>query len=76
MLRIIDSDEKPSLGYVYEGIQRAKTAIKEMFRNKKIAYQAYTEIIKTTWNKHLKQSLHAKAYFLAFFYDEKFIEKH
>ena len=78
LLRIVDSDEKPSLGYVYEGMQRAKSAIKEMFRNKKTAYQPYTEIIKTRWDKHLKRSLHAAAYFLnpAFFYDEKFIEKH
>ena len=78
LLRIVDSDEKPSLGYVYEGMQRAKNAIKEMFRNRKTAYQPYTEIIKSRWDNHLKRSLHATTYFLnpAFFYDENFIEKH
>ena len=54
LLRIVDSDEKPSLGYVYEGMQRAKNAIKEMFRNRKTAYQPYTKIIKTRRDKHLK----------------------
>ena len=76
LLRIVDADEKPSLGYVYEGMQRAKKAIKEMFRNKKRLYQPYTQIIKSRWDKHLRQDLHAAAYFLnpAFFYDEHFVE--
>ena len=35
LLRIVDADEKPLLGYVYEGLQRVKKAIKEMHSNKK-----------------------------------------
>lgn len=78
LLRIVDADERPSLGYVYEGMQRAKKAIKKMFNNKKNSYKSYTEIIKTRWDKHLHRNLHAASYFLnpAFFYDENFIEKH
>ncbi|XP_038995722.1 uncharacterized protein LOC120120036 [Hibiscus syriacus] len=77
LLRIVDGDEKPSLGYVYEGMQRAKNAIKEMFRNRRALYKPYTDIIKARWDKHLKLNLHAAAYFLnpAFFYDEKFCSK-
>lgn len=77
VLRIVDGDEKPSLGYVYEGMQRAKNAIKEMFRNRKSQYKLYTYLIKARWDKHLKRNLHAAAYFLnpSFLYDEKFCEK-
>ncbi|RYR50051.1 uncharacterized protein [Arachis hypogaea] len=77
LLRLVDADEKPSLGYVYEGMQRAKIAIKTMFRNRKVAYTPYTSILKIRWDKHLKLDLHAAAYFLnpGFFYSEGFVEK-
>ncbi|XP_057740532.1 uncharacterized protein LOC130957705 [Arachis stenosperma] len=77
LLRLVDADEKPSLGYVYEGMQRAKIAIKTIFRNRKTAYTPYTSILKMQWDKHLKRDLHAAAYFLnpGFFYSEGFVEK-
>ncbi|GAU21482.1 hypothetical protein TSUD_242050 [Trifolium subterraneum] len=62
LLRIVDGDERPSMGYIYDGIQRAKNAIKFMFRNKKTAYTPYTDILKARWDKHLKRDLHAAAY--------------
>ncbi|XP_057452499.1 uncharacterized protein LOC130744326 [Lotus japonicus] len=77
LLRIVDGDEKPSMGYVYEGMQRATNAIKTMLQKKKDLYKPYTEIIKARWDRHLKRDLHAAAYFLnpAFSYDEKYQEK-
>ncbi|XLU41322.1 hypothetical protein S245_036136, partial [Arachis hypogaea] len=77
LLRLVDADEKPSLGIMYEGMQRAKIAIKTMFRNRKSAYTPYTSILKMRWDKHLKRDLHAAAYFLNpdFFYSEGFVEK-
>ncbi|XP_025609680.1 uncharacterized protein [Arachis hypogaea] len=58
-------------------MQRAKIAIKTMFRNRKYAYTPYTSILKIRWDKHLKRDLHAAAYFLNpyFFYSEEFVEK-
>ncbi|RYR04632.1 hypothetical protein Ahy_B06g084405 [Arachis hypogaea] len=58
-------------------MQRAKNAIKTMFRNKKAVYTPYTSILKMRWDKHLKRDLHAAAYILnlAFFYSECFVEK-
>ncbi|XP_025634499.1 uncharacterized protein [Arachis hypogaea] len=38
LLRVVDADDKTSLGYVYEGMLRAEDAIKEMFRQSKTAY--------------------------------------
>lgn len=76
LLKIVDVDEKPSLGYVYEGMQRAKNAIKEMFKGKEHMYKPYIDIINARWDKHLNCGLHATAYFLnpAFVYDENFEE--
>ncbi|KAK2411095.1 hypothetical protein QL285_046412 [Trifolium repens] len=72
-----DGDERPSMGYVYDGMQRAKNAIKAMFRNRKSSYKPYTDIIKARWDKHLKRELHAAAYFFnpAFQYSGDFNDK-
>ncbi|XP_028786844.1 uncharacterized protein LOC114742796 [Neltuma alba] len=64
LLRIVDSDEKPSLPYVYEGMRRAKVAIKEMFKRNKELYKPYTSIIQARWDRHLKTNLHATSYLL------------
>jgi len=53
LLRIIDSDKKPTLGYVYGGMHRAQKAIKENFKNKKRVYRPYTQIVKDKWDKQL-----------------------
>ncbi|GAV84465.1 LOW QUALITY PROTEIN: DUF659 domain-containing protein, partial [Cephalotus follicularis] len=63
LLRIVNSDEKPSLGYVYEGMFRTKMAIKNLFNNKK-KYKPYTNLFKLCWDRHLRKNLHAVAYFL------------
>ncbi|XP_072074146.1 uncharacterized protein [Arachis hypogaea] len=42
LLRVVDADDPPSLGYVYEGMLRAEDAIKEIFRQSKTAYQPST----------------------------------
>lgn len=77
LLRIVDSDEKPSLPYVYEGMQRAKNGIKEMFKRDKNRYKPYTNIIQARWDKHLKTNLHAASYLLnpAFMYGPDFMNK-
>ena len=78
LLRICDSDEKPAMGYVYEGMYRVRKGIKELFKKKKTLYQPYIDIINARWDKLLRKSLHAAAYWLnpAFQYDkESFCQK-
>ncbi|PNY02045.1 hypothetical protein L195_g025349 [Trifolium pratense] len=77
LLKIVDGDERPSMGYVYDGMQRVKNSIENMFRNRKTAYQPYTDIIMARWDKHLKRDLHAAAYFFnpVFQYGHDFNEK-
>ncbi|XP_021996920.1 uncharacterized protein LOC110894059 [Helianthus annuus] len=64
LLRICDSDEKPSLGYVYEGMLMIRKGIKELFRRKRRNYKRYVDIIDARWDKMLRKSLHAAAYWL------------
>lgn len=72
LLRICDSDEKPTLGYVYEGMYRARKGIKNLFRNDRNLYKTYTNIIDARWDKMLRKSLHCAAYWLnpIFQYDQ------
>ena len=73
VLRIVDADERPSLGYVYDAMYRARKAIKNIFMNKKTLYKPYTRIIKHRWDRQLRQKVHAAAYLLnpVFAYDKK-----
>ncbi|KAL8555016.1 hypothetical protein ACS0TY_002992 [Phlomoides rotata] len=73
VLRIMDTDRRPSIGYVYDGIYRAKKAIKDVFSHKKKLYKPFTNIIKARWDKQLRRDIHAAAYLLnpAFAYDRE-----
>ncbi|PKU70417.1 hypothetical protein MA16_Dca007169 [Dendrobium catenatum] len=64
LLRIVDSDEKISLGYLYDGMYRARKANKAMFINVKRSYKPFTTIIKRIWDTQLRQSIHSATYFL------------
>ncbi|CAA7038795.1 unnamed protein product [Microthlaspi erraticum] len=78
LLRICDSDEKPSLPYVYEGMYRARLGVKKIFKKEKRLYKPYTRIIDSRWDKMLRRDIYAAAYFLnpAFLYDkENFCQK-
>ena len=78
LLRIVDCDERPSMGYVYEGMYRVRLGIKKLFNYNKRLYKPYTEIIKQRWDQQLKKSIHSAAYWLnpCFQYDrENFCNK-
>ncbi|XP_020689439.1 uncharacterized protein LOC110104586 [Dendrobium catenatum] len=64
LLRIMDSDEKPSMRFLYDGMYIARRAIKLMFKNSKRLYKPYTSIIKRRWDRQLRQGIHCAAYFL------------
>ncbi|KAL2532982.1 BED-type domain-containing protein [Abeliophyllum distichum] len=78
LLRIVDADEKPSLGYVYDGMDRAEKTIKNIFLIKERLYKPYIDIIDERWDKHLRHNIHVAAYFLnpAFIYEEGFLSSH
>ncbi|KAG6525984.1 hypothetical protein ZIOFF_015958 [Zingiber officinale] len=74
LLHVYDTDERPSLGYVYEGMYRAINDIKKLFKNKERSYKPYTDIINERWDRMLRKNLQATAYYLnpAFQYDPTF----
>ena len=58
LLRIVDYDERPSMGYVYEGMYRVHLGIKKLFNHNKRLYKPYTEIIKQRWDQQLNKNIH------------------
>ncbi|KAL0010821.1 hypothetical protein SO802_005929 [Lithocarpus litseifolius] len=77
LLRIVDSDEKPAMGYVYEGRYRVIDGIKKNFKDKKRLWEPYVNIIKDRWNNQFYRDIHAAAYWLnpAFQYDSSTLNK-
>ena len=71
LLRICASDDKPSLGFVYEGMWRVIKGVKELFKNKERLYGKYVGIIESRWDRMLRKNLHAAAFYLnpAYQYD-------
>ncbi|OMP06034.1 hypothetical protein CCACVL1_01744 [Corchorus capsularis] len=72
LLRMVDSDERPALGYVYDGFIRANNAIRETFKHQRKFYQPFINILQERWDFQLCQDIHAAAYCLnpVFQYDE------
>ncbi|KAJ9166911.1 hypothetical protein P3X46_021600 [Hevea brasiliensis] len=55
VLKLLDGDEKPTTGFVFEAIERSKLAIKANARS----YIEYWKIIDHHWNIQLHHDLHA-----------------
>ena len=55
ILRIVDGDKKPPMGYIYEAINRAKEAIATSFGHKEEHYEMTFKYIDTRWECQLHQ---------------------
>ncbi|GJN36377.1 hypothetical protein PR202_gb25230 [Eleusine coracana subsp. coracana] len=64
VLRLVDGDEKPCMGYLYEAMDKAKENIKKRLRNKPSLYGPYIRVIDAMWDKQLHSPLHAAGFFL------------
>lgn len=69
LLRIVNSKNRPGMGYVYAGVYRAKEAIKKELVDKK-DYMVYWNIIDRRWEQLHRHPLHAAGFYLnpKFFY--------
>jgi hypothetical protein len=65
VLRMVDSDDKAQMGYLYEAIGKAKDEIKKNVRG----YRKWLEIIDKRWDNTLNRDIHAAgiSIFLYFF---------
>ncbi|XP_004300713.1 PREDICTED: uncharacterized protein LOC101309161 [Fragaria vesca subsp. vesca] len=73
ILRIVDGD-MPAMGYIYEGIESAKIAIKTYYKGIEEKYMPIWDIIDRRWSMQLHSSLHAAAASLnpSIFYNPNF----
>ena len=63
VLRLVDGDEKPIMGYLYEAMDKAKEEIKRRLKNKVSLYGHYIRVIDARWDKQLHSPLHAAGCF-------------
>ncbi|XP_057854140.2 uncharacterized protein LOC131064126 [Cryptomeria japonica] len=63
LLRVADGD-KPAMGYIYEGMDRAKEAIRFVYGGDESKYGPIWEIIDRRWHHQLHRPIHAVAYYL------------
>ncbi|XP_035845963.1 uncharacterized protein LOC110944107 [Helianthus annuus] len=64
VLRIVDGDKKPAMGYIYDAMTRAKEAIAASFLNRKAEYKKAFAIIDKRWECQLHRPLHVAGFFL------------
>lgn len=69
LLKLVGNPKRPSMGYVYAGLYKAKAAIKKELVSKN-DYMVYWNIIDWRWDNQTPQPLHSAGFFLnpLFFY--------
>ncbi|PKI78962.1 hypothetical protein CRG98_000603 [Punica granatum] len=64
VLRMVDSDEKPAMGFIYNEMEKAKQKIKVNFKDDRKSYDPIWKVIDERWEVQLHRPLHAAAYYL------------
>ncbi|XP_042000874.1 uncharacterized protein LOC121750408 isoform X2 [Salvia splendens] len=64
VLRMVDAERKPAMGYIYEAMDRCKEAISSAFNGREEKFKRVFEIIDTRWNDQLHKPLHAAGHYL------------
>ncbi|KAE8668729.1 3-hydroxyisobutyryl-CoA hydrolase 1-like [Hibiscus syriacus] len=64
VLRLVDGEKRPAMGYVYEAMDREKEAIANSFNNVEDKYKDVFAIIDKRWECQLHQPLHAAGCYL------------
>ncbi|KAA0040972.1 uncharacterized protein E6C27_scaffold125G001750 [Cucumis melo var. makuwa] len=77
VLRLVDGEKKPPMGYIYEAMDRAKEAIAKSFNNNEEKYKDIFTIIDRRWELQLHRPLHAAGYCLnpSFYYSNPSIQE-
>ncbi|XP_031391589.1 uncharacterized protein LOC116203792 [Punica granatum] len=64
VLRMVDSDEKPAMGFIYNEMEKAEQKIKANFKDDRKSYDPVWKVIDERWEVQLHRPLHAAAYYL------------
>ncbi|KAL0394959.1 UNVERIFIED_CONTAM: hypothetical protein Slati_4462100 [Sesamum latifolium] len=77
VLGLVDGEEKPPIGSIYEAIDRAKEAIAASFLNVEEKYKKKNYIINGRWDIKLHRPLHTAGYYLNsdFYYSNPNVEQ-
>lgn len=59
VLRLVDGDAKPAMGYIYEAMDRAKEEIAKNVDHVKRRYEKIWKIVDLRWDIQLHRPLHA-----------------
>ncbi|XP_070678439.1 uncharacterized protein [Malus domestica] len=68
VLRLVDRDKKPSMGFLYGELQKARNEIKDALQNNETHYRPIIQIIDEKAHDRLDGPLHLAAYFLNPYY--------
>lgn len=74
VLHLLDCEDKPFIGFMYNAMEKAKKSIILAFNNKESKYLPYLSIINDIWKEEFHSPLHAAAYYLnpSIFYKPSF----
>nr|KYP45562.1 hypothetical protein KK1_032865 [Cajanus cajan] len=64
VLRLVDGKKKPSIGYIYEAMDKEKKASIKSFNNNETKYKAMFKIVNRRWDVQLHHPLRAAGHFL------------
>ncbi|KAK3005516.1 hypothetical protein RJ639_017194 [Escallonia herrerae] len=64
VLQLTDNEERPSIGYIYDAMQKAKEYAMVAFNNEESDYLPYLNIIDRIWVEELHSPLHAAGWYL------------
>nr|XP_027122215.1 uncharacterized protein LOC113739175 [Coffea arabica] len=72
------SDERPSMGYLYAAMHKAREELLKRFAKRKKRVDTYLNIIVSRWDNQLHKNVHAAGFWLnpAYQYDSTELEKH
>ena len=62
VLRIVDSDERPAMGYLFAAFHASRDEIVKRFQRKKKFVRPFLEYIDAWWDKHFDKNLHAAGF--------------
>ena len=72
ILKVVDQDKKPTLSVIYEGMDRAKLALKASVKN----WKKYWHVIDVRWEGQLHRHLHAAGTYLNTLFVKYNLQRH
>nr|KAJ0190830.1 hypothetical protein LSAT_V11C800390750 [Lactuca sativa] len=64
VLRLVDSDSKPAMGFIYQAMVNAKKEIKANFKDIQTRYVPIYDIIDDRWYNQMNRAQHVAGYYL------------